>query len=129
LPGILDEKGGRDPLLGCEVTLTRSASAHKAHDAPAAATFKFRADEITVTQDQSAPTHRAEIVERDTEIKRHDVESVQSNTSSVAGDVKDAAGVAPLPTVLRVGEPSMPENHSADREESGGDPDRHRRLQ
>ena len=97
-PCAAAEKAGA--RLGSTVNQLGSRSPSLFSVAGAAATFKFRADEITVTQDQSAPTHRAEIVERDTKIKRHDVEPVQSNTSSVAGDVKDAAGVAVLPSVL-----------------------------
>ena len=39
-------------------------------------TFECRSDNITVAPDEATPTHRAETVERNTELGRHDAQTV-----------------------------------------------------
>ncbi len=55
--------------------------------------FERRTEEITLTPDQATPAHRAEIVERNAEIRRHDIEAIQSNGGSVVCHIPDAASM------------------------------------
>src|ERR1700729_3735096 len=53
--------------------------------------FECGAEKVAAAPDQPAPTHRAEIVERNSKAGWHDVQAVQSNAGSVVSDVTDAA--------------------------------------
>jgi hypothetical protein len=55
--------------------------------------FERRADKIPVAPDQSTPAHRAEIVERNAELGRQDVQAVQSKAGAMVGDIADATWV------------------------------------
>jgi hypothetical protein len=56
-------------------------------------TFERHPDKIAVAPDQSATTHRVEIVERNAELRGHDVQAIQSKAGSAVGNVADATFV------------------------------------
>jgi hypothetical protein len=59
-------------------------------------TFECRADKVAVAPDQPTPAHRAEIVERNAEFGRYDVQAIQFEAGTLVGDVADATWVLGL---------------------------------
>jgi hypothetical protein len=56
-------------------------------------TFERRSDKIAVAPEQPTPAHRAEIVERNTELGRHYFQAVQSKAGAMVGDIANTTGV------------------------------------
>jgi hypothetical protein len=58
--------------------------------------LKCDANKVAVAPDQSAATRRVEIIERNFEIGRHDLDAVQPNSRTSVRDISDAAGLDTL---------------------------------
>jgi hypothetical protein len=55
--------------------------------------LKLRADKVAVAPDQPTPAHGAEIVERNAEFGRNDVQAVQSKAGAMVGDIANTTCV------------------------------------
>jgi hypothetical protein len=56
-------------------------------------TFECRAEKIAIAPDQPTPAHGTEIVERNAEFGRNDVQAVQSEAGAMVGDIANTTCV------------------------------------
>jgi hypothetical protein len=58
--------------------------------------LKCHANKVVVAPNQPAPTRRVEIIKRNVEFGRHDLDAVQPNSCASVRDISDAAGLDAL---------------------------------
>lgn len=75
--------------------------------------LKCNANKVAVAPNQSAATRRVEIIERDVEFARHDLDAVQPNSCALVRDISDAAGLDAL-SACKIHEHAAIDYRSAD---------------